>query len=78
VPLLDAHRPHRRAGHGRPDVGDNTLSVPAGAGFSFGSQALIVDVRGTYRPTYFQQLFILQPGTALTNWSVDMTVGYEF
>jgi hypothetical protein len=60
------------------NVSDNTLSVPAGLGFSVGYQGFMADIRGTYRPTYFQNLFINQPGTALTNWSADLTIGYEF
>jgi hypothetical protein len=60
------------------NVSDNTMSVPAGLGFSVGYQGFMADIRGTYRPTYFQQLFIAQPDTALTNWSADLTIGYEF
>ena len=60
------------------NVSDNTLTVPAGLGFSVGYQGFMADIRGTYRPTYFQQLFINQSDTALTNWAADLTIGYEF
>jgi hypothetical protein len=60
------------------NVSDNTLSVPTGLGFSVGYQGFMADIRGTYRPTFFQNLFINQPDTALTNWSADLTIGYEF
>lgn len=60
------------------NVSDNTMTVPAGLGFSVGYQGFMADIRGTYRPTFFQQLFIFQPDTALTNWSADLTIGYEF
>lgn len=60
------------------NISDNTLAVPAGGGFTFGYQGFMADIRGTYRPTYFQELFINQSSTALTNWQADLTIGYEF
>jgi len=55
---------------------DNTLVVPAGVGLSFGYMGFIGDVRGVYRPTYNDNLF--GTGTALTNWNVNGSIGYEF
>ena len=35
---------------------DNVLTVPLGAGFTYGYKALMLDVRGTYSPTYYNNL----------------------
>jgi len=55
---------------------DNTLVVPAGAGFSFGYMGFIGDVRAAYRPTFEENLFGQNVG--LTNWNAQASIGYEF
>jgi hypothetical protein len=55
---------------------DNTLTVPAGGGFAFGYKGFISDARFTYVPTFNDTLF--GTGSALTNWNVSGTIGYEF
>ena len=57
---------------------DNTLSVPLGAGFTYGYHGFLADLRYTIRPTYDQQILVTQNGTALTNWDVGGMIGYEF
>lgn len=57
---------------------DNTLTVPAGIGFSAAYKGFIGDIRGTFRPTFKQTIFPNQSDTALTNWDVGGMVGYEF
>jgi hypothetical protein len=57
---------------------DNTVSVPLGLGFSTGYHGFIADLRYTIRPTYDQNMFRNQSGSALTNWDFGGMIGYEF
>lgn len=57
---------------------DNVVSVPLGVGFAVGYKGFIADVRGTFRPTYDQQIFLNGSSSTLTNWDAGGMLGYEF
>jgi hypothetical protein len=58
------------------NVSDNTLSVPAGTGFTVGYQGFMADIRGTYRPTTSRAVH-QTADTALTTGRRP-TIGYSF
>ena len=58
---------------------DNVLTVPLGAGFAYGYKALLLDVRGTYSPTYYNNLLQGTNGSGTLNtWGVGGQVGFVF
>ena len=58
---------------------DNVLTVPLGAGFTYGYKALLLDVRGTYSPTYYNNLLEGTNGSGTLNtWGVGGSVGFGF
>jgi OmpA family len=58
---------------------DNVMTVPLGVGFAYGYKALLVDVRGTYTATYFNNLLegTNSSGT-LNTWGVGGQIGFGF
>lgn len=59
----------------------NALTIPFGAGVNLAYQRFTVEARFTYRPTFQQELKVLERGgdePDLQNWSAGLTVGYEF
>ena len=58
--------------------GDNTVSLPLGAGFMIGYKGLLADLRYTIRPTYEQTLLAGQGSQGLTNWDAGAMIGFEF
>lgn len=56
---------------------DSVLKVPVGGGFAFGFHAFMADLRFTYRPSYFDDLFRAS-GAALNTWSMGALVGVQF
>jgi hypothetical protein len=58
---------------------DNVLTVPLGGGFTYGYKALLLDVRGTYSPTYYNNLLQGTNGSGTLNtWGVGGSVGFGF
>ena len=58
---------------------DNVMTVPLGAGFAYGYKALLLDVRGTYSPTYYNNLLQGTNGSGTLNtWGVGGQVGFVF
>lgn len=57
---------------------DNALTVPLAAGFTVGRHGFMADLRFTLRPTYDQNVFAGQAGSALSNWDLGAMLGYEF
>jgi hypothetical protein len=59
-------------------ITDSTLSVPLAAGFTVGYHGFLADLRFTLRPTYGQNVFTGETGSALSNWDLGAMLGYEF
>ena len=58
---------------------DNVMTVPLGGGFAYGYKALLLDVRGTYSPTYYNNLLQGTNGSGTLNtWGVGGQVGFVF
>ena len=58
---------------------DNVMTVPVGGGFAYGYKALLVDVRASYVPTYYNNLLQNTNGSgALNHWGVGGQLGYAF
>jgi hypothetical protein len=58
---------------------DNVMTVPFGLGFAYGYKALMVDVRGTYTATYYDNLLQGANGSGTLNtWGVGGQVGFAF
>jgi len=58
---------------------DNVMTVPLGAGFTYGYKALLLDVRGTYSPTYYNNLLAGANGNGTLNtWGVGGSIGFGF
>ena len=58
---------------------DDVMTVPLGLGFAYGYKAFIVDVRGTYSPTYYNNLLQASTGSGVLNtWGVGGQVGFAF
>jgi hypothetical protein len=58
---------------------DNVLTVPLGVGFAYGYKALLLDVRGTYAETYYNNLLQGTTGSGTLNtWGVGGQVGFMF
>lgn len=58
---------------------DNVLTVPLGVGFTYGYKALMLDVRGTYSPTYYNNLLEGTNGNGTLNtWGVGGNIGFGF
>jgi hypothetical protein len=58
---------------------DNVMTVPFGVGFAYGYKALMVDVRGTYAATYYNNLLQGTNGSGTLNtWGVGGQVGFAF
>ncbi len=58
---------------------DNVLTVPFGLGFAYGYKALMLDVRGTYAATYYNNLLQGTNGSGTLNtWGVGGSVGFGF
>lgn len=60
---------------------DDQLVVPVGAGFLLGFHHLGLDLRGTYRPTFYDNLVRLATNgngnRGADNWSLNLNIGYE-
>lgn len=65
---------------------ENVMEVPYGAGLTMGSDGFLVDIRFTYRSTYYDQLMRVPTSTSATNsdsqrlnsWSLGAHIGFEF
>jgi hypothetical protein len=58
---------------------DNVMTVPFGLGFAYGYKALMLDVRGTYAATYYNNLLEGTNGSGTLNtWGVGGSVGFGF
>ena len=58
---------------------DDVMTVPFGLGFAYGYKALLVDVRGTYAATYYNNLLQGSNGSGTLNtWGVGGQVGFAF
>jgi hypothetical protein len=61
---------------------DDVLTVPVGAGLAFRTHGALLDLRGTYRYAFDDELFKRQSGfvdaPGLDTWSVTARVGVEF
>jgi outer membrane protein OmpA-like peptidoglycan-associated protein len=56
---------------------DDTMTVPLGGGIAIAYEALMLDVRGSWTPTYYNQLYQSQSG-ALDHWGVGGNLGFVF
>jgi peptidoglycan-associated lipoprotein len=56
---------------------DDVMTVPVGGGITFANRALLLDVRGSWTPTYYNNIL---PGVngALNHWGVGGHVGVAF
>ncbi len=56
---------------------DDVMTVPVGGGFAFATRAFLLDVRGSWVPTYYNNIL---PGVsgALNHWGVGGNVGVAF
>ena len=55
------------------------MTVPAGAGFAYGYKGFMIDVRGNYTPTYFNNLVTgASSNGTLNTWGVGGQVGFSF
>ena len=58
---------------------DDVMTVPVGLGFAYGYKALIVDVRGTWAATYYNNLLQASNGSGTLNtWGLGGQVGFAF
>jgi hypothetical protein len=58
---------------------DNVMTVPFGVGFAYGYKALMLDVRGTYAATYYNNLLQGTNGNGTLNtWGVGGSIGFGF
>ena len=62
---------------------DNVMEVPYGAGLTMGSDGFLVDIRFTYRTTYYDNMMRLASSTTgdnmrLDSWSLGAHIGFEF
>ena len=58
---------------------DNVMTVPFGVGFAYGYKALMLDVRGTYAATYYNNLLQGTNGSGTLNtWGVGGSIGFGF
>ena len=58
---------------------DEVMTVPIGVGLAYGYKAFIMDVRGSYTPTYYNNILQNANGTgALNTWGVGGQVGVAF
>ena len=58
---------------------DNVMTVPFGLGFAYGYRALMLDVRGTYAATYYNNLLEGTDGSGTLNtWGVGGSIGFGF
>lgn len=56
---------------------DNIMTVPVGGGIAFAHRALMVDVRGSWVPTYYNNLLTTTGGN-LNTWGVNGNIGVAF
>ncbi len=62
------------------------MEVPYGAGLTMGSDGFLVDIRFTYRATYYDQLMRFRrrrprdrgDNQRLDSWSLGAHIGFEF
>jgi hypothetical protein len=64
---------------------ENVMEVPYGAGLTMGSDGFLVDIRFTYRATYYDQLMRTPTSSGATggdnrlnSWSLGAHIGFEF
>jgi hypothetical protein len=57
---------------------DDVMTVPLGLGLAYGYKRFIADVRGTYSPTYYNDLLRANNGAALSTWGIGGQVGWAF
>jgi hypothetical protein len=65
---------------------ENVMEVPYGAGLTMGSDGFLVDIRFTYRSTYYDQLMRVPSSSSstsgdsqrLNSWSLGAHIGFEF
>jgi hypothetical protein len=55
---------------------DDVVQFPVGAGLAFRYDGLLVDARGTFRPTIEEDMF--DDGEGMESWSASLGVGAEF
>lgn len=55
---------------------DNVFQFPVGAGVAFRYEGLVIDGRGTFRPTVEEDMF--GDGAAMESWSANLSGGIEF
>ncbi|MFL5303643.1 MAG: OmpA family protein [Polyangia bacterium] len=56
---------------------DNVMTVPVGGGIAFAHRALMVDLRGSWVPTYYNNL-LASSGGNLNTWGVNGNIGVAF
>jgi hypothetical protein len=64
---------------------ENVLEIPLGAGIAFNAGPLLLDLRGTYRPAFFDDMtrtgedeFGEDSATDLDNWRASLNAGFAF
>jgi len=65
---------------------ENVMEVPYGCGLTMGSDGFLVDIRFTYRATYYDQLMRAPTSSGstggdsnrLNSWSLGAHIGFEF
>jgi hypothetical protein len=73
--------------HSNLTAGENVMEVPYGAGLTMGSDGFLVDIRFTYRATYYDNLMRVPTSSTastagdsrrLDSWSLGAHIGFEF
>jgi len=73
--------------HSNITTAENVMEVPYGAGLTMGSDGFLVDIRFTYRSTYYDQLMRVPSSSSastngdtqrLNSWSLGAHIGFEF
>ncbi len=71
--------------HSNITTAENVMEVPYGAGLTMGSDGFLVDIRFTYRATYYDQLMRAPTSSGATggenrlnSWSLGAHIGFEF
>jgi hypothetical protein len=72
--------------HSNITTAENVMEVPYGAGLTMGSDGFLVDIRFTYRSTYYDQLMRVPSSASsttgdsqrLNSWSLGAHIGFEF
>ena len=61
-------------------VSDNVMTVPLGGGLAYAYKAFMIDARGSWVPTYFNNILLTSNGTTnnLNHWGVGGHLGVVF